>query len=356
MAKKQTVPAKGKMAFTTFICDRGGVGHIRTILPSMILGSWRYKQMTFEPIYMPFFVPEPKLYTNQTFVKFQRSATMEQLRMIQHFRKNIAKQTKTGMIYEIDDLLYGIPESNFASKYYQENWPNIERMLATVDGITVSTPYLRNKYLPYNSNISVVRNRLAKCMWGDIKTCEPKERKKLKIVYPGSQNHFSVKGSGGDIGEKLMNYIHETKKDRFEWIFVGGIPGNLRGDKDITHYEWIEYMAYPMFMKNLEADIGIAPLEINEFNACKSDLKMLEYCVCGIPAIYTKIEPYKYATLTAPTEDVMIDKIERLAADPQHRYNVWKKDTDKIKDRLFLEDNMLKWVNEHMALFKREIK
>jgi hypothetical protein len=121
MEKKQTVDAKGKMAFTTFICDRGGVGHIRTILPSLVLGSLRYKQMTFEPIFMPFFVPDPNLYKNQTFVKFQRSATQQQLQMIQHFRKNIAKQTKTGMIYEIDDLLYGIPESNFASKYYKEN-------------------------------------------------------------------------------------------------------------------------------------------------------------------------------------------------------------------------------------------
>jgi hypothetical protein len=80
-------------------------------------------------------------------------------------------------------------------------------------------------------------------------------------------------------------------------------------------------MSYPMFMKNLEADIGIAPLEINEFNACKSDLKMLEYCLCGIPAVYTKIEPYKHATLTAINEDVMIDKIEWLSSDPQRRYN-----------------------------------
>jgi hypothetical protein len=89
-------------------------------------------------------------------------------------------------------------------------------MLGLVDGVTVSTPYLKKHYQKYNSNISVVRNRLAKCIWGNIKKCEPKERKRLKIVYPGSQNHFSVKGSGGDIGEKLMNYIHETKKDKFE--------------------------------------------------------------------------------------------------------------------------------------------
>jgi hypothetical protein len=60
--------------------------------------------------------------------------------------------------------------------------------------------------------------------------------------------------------------------------------------------------------------------------------------------------------LTAINEDVMIDKIEWLSSDPQRRYNTWMKDTDKIRNRLFLEDNMLKWINEHMTLFNREIK
>ncbi|MFW6130834.1 MAG: hypothetical protein ACOC56_06570 [Atribacterota bacterium] len=107
-----------------------------------------------------------------------------------------------------------------------------------VDGITVSTPFLKKYYRSYNSNISVVKNRLAKCLWG-----EPKQHvvngDKPTICYPGSQNHFGVKGrteEGGDFGKELLNYIIKTKKD-VNWVFVGGIPEELKNDKDIIHYK-----------------------------------------------------------------------------------------------------------------------
>jgi hypothetical protein len=35
-------------------------------------------------------------------------------------------------------------------------------MMKNVDGITVSTPYLKKIYSKYNKNISVVKNRLCK--------------------------------------------------------------------------------------------------------------------------------------------------------------------------------------------------
>ena len=357
MSKLKNIPPKGKFPFTTFLCDRGGVGHIRTIIPSLVLGSWRYKQMSFEPTYLSFFVNDPNYYKSQTFVKFQRSATEEQMNLIKSFKNLLSKKTNTPVLYDIDDLLFNIPKSNHASKYYEENKPYIEEMMKMVDGITVSTPYLRYIYSQYNSNISVVKNRLGKFIWGDVKQCEPKERKKPKIVYPGSQNHFSIKGrteEGGDFEKPLLDYVHKTKKD-YEWIFVGGIPQELKDDKDITYYQWIDYMSYPIFMKSLDIDIGLAPLEINDFNRAKSNLKLLEYTVCGIPGIYTNIDPYKRCNLTCDNQNDMIDQIEWLVKNPDKRYEIWKSDYDNVKDDLFLEDNRLKWVNEHLKLFNKKI-
>jgi hypothetical protein len=66
------------------------------------------------------------------------------------------------LIYESDDNLFDIPETNFAHDYYIKNRPNIEEMLRIVDGITVSTGYLKKVYMEYNKNISVVKNRLCK--------------------------------------------------------------------------------------------------------------------------------------------------------------------------------------------------
>jgi hypothetical protein len=97
-----------------------------------------------------------------SFVKFQRSATEDQLSIIMHFKKNIQKQTNTGLLYESDDNLFNIPDSNFARDYYIKNHKNIEKMLRIVDGITVSTGYLKKVYMKYNKNISVVKNRLCK--------------------------------------------------------------------------------------------------------------------------------------------------------------------------------------------------
>jgi hypothetical protein len=196
-------------------------------------------------------------------------------------------------------------------------------MLRMVDGITVSTPFLKKYYSSYNSNISVVRNRLAKCLWGEPKQHIVNENKPT-ICYPGSQNHFSVKGrteSGGDFGKELLNYILRTKKD-VNWIFVGGIPEELKNDKDIIHYKWINYMSYPNILKNLNVDIGLAPLEINDFNRGKSNLKLLEYSVCGIAGVYTNIEPYKNCELTSDNENSMIDQIQWLIDNPDERYGI----------------------------------
>lgn len=348
---------KGKIAYTTYMSDFGGVGYIRTIMPSVILGSLRYKKMSFEPTYLMRYVSSTEWYNNQSFVKFQRSATQEQLKMIKHFRTFTAQQTNTPLIYEIDDLLFNIPKSNFASDYYEENKPYIEEMLQLVSGVTVSTPFLRDYYKLYNSNVSVVKNRLAKCLWGDIKEYEP-VNEKPRIIYPGSQNHFGVKGrteEGGDIGPDLMNFIKKTKKD-YEWMFIGAIPEELKNDKDIKHIPWVHYISYPQFIKNCNADIGIAPLQINDFNRGKSNLKMLEYSASGIPGVYTDIEPYKDCRLTTENENAMIDQIQWLVENPQKRYEVWSSDTKKIRNDLFLEDNIVKYVNEHLKLFNQKIE
>jgi hypothetical protein len=163
------------------------------------------------------FVNQPSFYKSISYVKFQRSATKDQLIIIKHFLKNIKDQTATGVLYESDDNLFDIPVSNFAHDYYNKNKPYIEEMLSIVDGITVSTAYLKKCYSKYNKNISVIKNRLCRFLWGDVKIRTNFENigDKPKIVYPGSQNHFSCKDDikGGDIGSVLMNYIKKTVTD-----------------------------------------------------------------------------------------------------------------------------------------------
>jgi hypothetical protein len=42
---------------------------------------------------------------------------------------------------------------------------------------------------------------------------------------------------------------------------------------------------YPQKLANLDLDLALAPLENNQFNDCKSNLRLLEYGACGYPVI-----------------------------------------------------------------------
>jgi len=362
MAKLEVIEPRGILNAVFFKSDNAGCGFIRVILPSESLNSWRYNNLSFNFITSSIFINSPTLYKHMSFIKFQRSATADQLSIIEYCVSNIQKQTNTPIIYESDDNLFNIPKSNFAHDYYIKNKPNIEKMLSIVDGITVSTGFLKKEYSKYNKNISVVPNYLCKFLWGDVNKRESFDNvgDKPRIVYPGSQNHFASRDgvTGGDIGPELMNFIIKTR-NKYDWIFIGGLPRELLPyveHGEIKHVKWVNILDYPLYMKNLKADIAIAPLELNDFNRSKSNLKMLEYTTCGLPAIYTNIEPYRNAKYKADTEEYFIHLIEMMADNIVMREKAWYHDYNMVKSGLFLEDNRKIWINNHLKLFNKVIK
>ena len=169
MGKKcDVIKPEGVLNSIAYLGDSAGCGYIRLISPYNYINSWRYKNLSFNFIHSPIFINDTSFYNNISFVKFQRSATEGHLQIMKHFKKNIQEQTNTGLIYESDDNLLDIPKSNFAHDYYIKHKTYIEEMLSLVDGITVSTGYLKGVYKKYNKNISVVKNRLCKYLWGDV--------------------------------------------------------------------------------------------------------------------------------------------------------------------------------------------
>jgi len=290
-----------------------------------------------------------------------------------HFYNNIRSQTKTPLIYEIDDLLIDIPEWNYAHDYYKENFIFISEMMKMSDGLSVSTEKLKEVYSKFNSKIVVIPNHLPKFLWGDI---EPKwenknkwedvQKNKPRILWAGSENHFCNKNLsqkygrvGGDFGDKLIDFIKKTIND-YQWVLVGGFPLELADlkNKGIEYHGWRDILHYPQFIKTLNVDICIAPLLDNLFNACKSNIKMLEYTAMGCPGVYSYIDPYKDAYLASKTEDEFIGNIERLVKNYDLRKLTFDTDYATIKDNLFWENdnNVKKYVNSYLGLFGKRLE
>lgn len=352
MSKRINVKPQGRFLLHCYAGDNGGCGIIRTWIPSVLMSLFTHKAAKFLSTYNYSYVSDPQFYESLYFVKFQRPAEASHLKMIKDLKFRIKKAP---VIVDYDDYVFDIPETNVAASYYKERVKYIEEILSLVDGITVSTEFLRSKLLKYNSNISVVPNLLPKFLWREPELSMNKRQDRPVILYPGSATHFNQNGHGGDFDKKFISYIEETSKI-YDWHFIGGFPYELKNNDKIKIHPWKSYFEYPTFIKSINPNIAIAPLENNDFNKCKSNIKFQEYVASGICGIFQDIEPYKNATLRASSTDDFISLIEKHAYDVLLQHEVWTKDYENIKDNLYFEGNELKWFNRHLRLFNREMK
>lgn len=364
LLKKVKLPAR--FSFLGYMGDVQGCGTLRVIIPYLLLNHYRSHKgkVACLTTFLHNFIPDPDFYKNFTFCQFQRSASESHLKIFHHFKTKIQTKYNVPIIYEIDDMLIGIPDWNYASNYYKKNEDYVKKMIEISDAVMVSTPYLQKVYGEFNKNIHVQPNRLTKMLWGDIYPAHEykDENEKVKILWAGSQNHFAnpmVTGEakGGDFGQGLMDFIIKTV-DKYDWYFVGAMPMELSGIKNkINFVPWVDVLHYPSVVKNLECDIGIAPLMDNSFNAAKSNIKQLEYVACGMPGVYSQVEPYANCYCTVKNEEQMIDQIEKLAGDIDLRAEYWAKDYERVRNDLFWEDsgNIGKYLKTYLRAFGQRL-
>jgi hypothetical protein len=62
----------------------------------------------------------------------------------------------------------------------------------------------------------------------------------------------------------------------------------------VEFYPWIPLSEYPDFIRNLNVQIMLAPLQDNVFNRAKSNIKLTEGGSLGIPVVAQNIECYNF--------------------------------------------------------------
>jgi len=154
-------------------------------------------------------------------------------------------------------------------------------VIRAADMVTVSTEPLRKEYKRFNDNVVVVPNCLDFTIWDR----EPIERTddRIRILYTGASNHV-------DDFLMVRDALREIQKkyEKVWYTFVGTNWDIFGGGIDYSRaeiYEWLDYAAYPYWLKSICADIGIAPVTETKFNDCRSELKWMEYSALGVPTI-----------------------------------------------------------------------
>nr|WP_305909914.1 hypothetical protein [Methylomarinum sp. Ch1-1]MDP4522853.1 hypothetical protein [Methylomarinum sp. Ch1-1] len=215
-------------------------------------------------------------------------------------------------IYTLDDNLLDLGDAE-ASMPPPENINRIVRyFLREADGVIVSTPALKMRLSRLANNIIVIPNALDETLWLKMNAVEKlysnfesSELGKITVGYMGTKTHSSDFDMLIEPLRRLLarhpNRIRlqvigvSSEQERFSKIFGNKIEFFDPGYSD--HYEKF----VPWFRKTVKWDIGLAPLTEHPFNLYKSDIKLLDYGIAGIPGIFSSIGPYSESVLHKET-------------------------------------------------------
>jgi hypothetical protein len=145
-----------------------------------------------------------------------------------------------------------------------------------------------------------------------------KNKKKPRILYTGSGAHYDVdnKTGGEDDFSGVRDFVRKTV-DKYQWVFVGAFPPQLADlvkQNKIEFYPWQNLLNYPKMISSLNVQLMIAPLQVNNFNKAKSDIKFIEACTLGIPCLCQDMETYSTAppSLKFSSSEEFGDKIDTI--------------------------------------------
>lgn len=258
------------------------------------------------------------------------------------------------IIYEIDDDLIHMDESNPGYTYYMEIKDKLEYFISNANIVTVTTQNLKNQLSNLNDNIRVIPNRLVDEWFENDYNKFIKPNNIIKIGYMGSIYH------SWDL-VLIQNAINNVKeyflKKNISIIFeiIGGTTDVLNFASQIeVPSDKENYFNFIKWYKNIvDWDIALAPLEYSNINLSKSELKYLEYSVLGIPGIYSDMGPYSqkinheengllvFSNSSEEWEKAIIRLIENVSL----RKKIIQNSCKDVISNYLISDSVVDWLN-----------
>lgn len=214
----------------------------------------------------------------------------------------------------------------------------LDILLDNAEGVIVTTPQLAERVRPATRTVIIVPNALDERLLtasAHIKAANPQQ---IVIGYMGTYTHDA------DL-RMILPALAEVKARLGRMIAIEMIGGSLAPDVNAELERlgaiWLspppgddEYPSFMLwFTSRVRWEIAIAPLRDDAFNACKSDLKLLDYSAIGAATVFSRVRAYdtvshlehgliadsspaewNSALMTLATDDALRQRIARKAS------------------------------------------
>jgi hypothetical protein len=250
-------------------------------------------------------------------------------------------------IVEIDDDFEAVHPKSMAWSAIQpqfsphSNWKNLALAAREADWVTVSTPALAEKYGKHG-RVSVLPNLVPESIFSiqPNKSNRPAELiDSVTVGWTGTtQTHPNdIQVTSGILNQFKNDFVVVGDKKRVKEL--AGI------EREIYETGWVPLERYYQTISD-HIDIGIVPLEISQFNNCKSNLKSLEFTALGIPNVVSPTSENKSlgTGLIAKRPRDWYRHIDYLTSSQDHRDKTRQHGLDVVQSMTY-ENYSDRWYN-----------
>jgi glycosyltransferase involved in cell wall biosynthesis/GT2 family glycosyltransferase len=275
---------------------------------------------------------QPNTFVVQHYIQERHLATLDGVHRI---------PDRPFIVYTLDDLITKLPETNLFRKNIPANSRScLKYALERCDRMVVSTDFLAETYRRFVSDIRVVPNALEQRIWSGL-TSRKRTQGKPRLGWAGGSTHH------GDLS--LLKEVIEQTRNEADWIFFGMCPPELR--PLISEFHPLgPFNEYPARLAALNLDLAVAPLVEHPFNQGKSNLRLLEYGILGIPTVCTDITPYRDSPACKVPNDPQswVEALQARIHDADAREAEGQELKQWVQQHFLLENNLDQWLAAHL--------
>lgn len=187
----------------------------------------------------------------------------------------------TKRVYECDDDMLNVDPSGLPHLTKSDLHDTIRECLQISELVTVSTEPLAEQFSQYNDNVVVLPNYIN----AELLDLERPRRDKLTLGWAGGVSHLA---DWAIVQDPIRDALAEHPD--IDLHFVGNDFSPMLGRR--ARFDPWEMNVWDYY-KNVDFDIGVAPLADSGFNRCKSYIRCLEYGALGIPVVASNVTPYR---------------------------------------------------------------
>jgi len=190
-------------------------------------------------------------------------------------------------IYELSDNILALHEGIGVRGWFSDpvNLALAFQYMRMADAVQVTGPGLAHQFGFINSRMVIFENQMA-----TLGICERQASDRVILGWAGSSGHRR------DI-EAIRDVIAQTMRvcSHLDFAYMGDEttyrilsdvlpPGRIICSPPGTLDDYLRFLQ--------KLDIGIAPLQDNPYNRCRSDVKYLEYASRGVVPVLSSLTPY----------------------------------------------------------------